>query len=320
MTNSPRLFLSIGEPMVELGRAGQHDGDEAPLWRMGYAGDVLNTLWYARACLPAEREENGWQTSLFTRLGVDPFSDRLKSFLNENGIDTTYVQTDSKRSVGLYAIEILDGGERRFSYWRSDSAARLLADDANALHIAAKAADVVYASGITLAILPEEGRKRLIATLAEARADGRLAVFDPNIRPALWESEDALRFWLREGARAASIGLPSFEDEAVLFGDSSVQECARRWLDWGTTEVAVKNAGAAMAITAVNAPIETLEVERVDALDTTGAGDAFNGGYLSARLMGADRRDAAVRGHLLAATVVRHRGALIPMRYVAAEA
>lgn len=313
MTHAKRLFLSIGEPMVELGRAERTDAEDASLWRMGYAGDVLNTLWYARACLPAEAEENGWTTSLFTRLGADPFSEGLKSFLVRNGIDTSCVQTDQKRSVGLYAIELLDGGERRFSYWRSNSAARLLADDAAALRKAAKAADVVYASGITLAILPNEGRERLIACLAEVKADGRLAVFDPNIRPALWESEDALKFWLREGCRAANVGLPSFEDEAALFGDASVEDCALRWLDWGSAEVAVKNGGATMAIGAAGTRVETLDVERTDALDTTGAGDSFNGGYLASRLMGATRREAAMRGHVLAANVVRHRGALIAM-------
>lgn len=313
MTNAPRLFLSIGEPMVELGRASLEDSEGPPLWRMGYAGDVLNTLWYARACLPAEGEKEGWRTSLFTRLGIDPFSAGLKSFLSANGIDTAYLQTDPKRSVGLYAIELMDGGERRFSYWRSDSAARLLADDAAALQAAAKAADVVYASGITLAILPNEGRKRLIACLAEARADGRLAVFDPNIRAALWESEDAMRFWLREGVRAANIGLPSFEDEAALFGDGSVRDCARRWLDWGASEVVVKNGGDAMAIAATGVPIETLDVERRVAVDTTGAGDSFNGGYLALRLRGATRQEAALRSHALASKVIRQPGALISM-------
>lgn len=313
MTNASRLFLSIGEPMVELGRAGHDDGEGVPLWRMGYAGDVLNTLWYARACLPAEKNNDGWRTSLFTRLGNDPFSVGLKSFLNVNGIDTTHVQTDPKRSVGLYAIELLDGGERRFSYWRSDSAARLLADDAAALHAASKTADVVYASGITLAILSNEGRERIVACLAEARADGRLAVFDPNIRRALWENQDALRFWLREGARAANIGLPSFEDEAALFGDADVEECALRWLDWGAAEVVVKNGGARMAVAAAGEGVETLDVLRTEALDTTGAGDAFNGGYLALRLGGATRQEAALRAHVLAANVIRRRGALISM-------
>ena len=309
----PHLFLSIGEPMVELGRAETLNDAGAPLWRMGYAGDVLNTLWYARACFPAENADNGWRTSLFTRLGADPFSVGLNSFLQTNGIDTTYIQTDPRRSVGLYAIEVLEGGERRFSYWRSHSAARQLADDAEALSEAAKQADLVYVSGITLAILPEDGRKLVISALAEAKADGRLAVFDPNIRLTLWESDEALRFWLREGARAATIGLPSFEDEAALFADADVEDCARRWLEWGSSEVVVKNGGDAMAIAASGADIEIVEVERIKALDTTGAGDSFNGGYLAARVAGISRREAAMRGHELAGRVVCQRGALVDM-------
>lgn len=300
-----RLFLSIGEPMVELGRAGDGDGD---LWRMGFAGDVLNTLWYARASLA----ETGWRTALLTRLGTDPFSARMRDFLARNGLDTEYVGTDEKRSVGLYAIELSPGGERRFSYWRSASAGRGLADDTAALKNAIDAADLVYFSGITLAILPPDGRQNLIDTARAAKARGKIVVFDPNIRLALWEDRETMRRWLREGIAAASIGLPSFDDDAALWDDASPEDCLRRWLEAGCGEVAVKNGGGDIVV-GMPDKVETIAVERIRPVDTTGAGDAFNAGYLAARLGDMPPAAAVIAGHRLACHVIGQRGALIPM-------
>jgi 2-dehydro-3-deoxygluconokinase len=300
-----RLFLSIGEPMVELGRAGDGDGD---LWRMGFAGDVLNTLWYARASLP----ETGWRTALLTRLGTEPFSARMRDFLTCNGLDTAYVTPDEKRSVGLYAIDLSPSGERRFSYWRSASAARGLADDAESLGEAIDAADLVYFSGITLAILPPTGRQNLIDAARAARARGRMVVFDPNIRPALWEDRETMRRWLREGIAAATVGLPSFDDDAELWGDASPEDCLRRWQAAGCGEVAVKNGGGDIAV-GTPGNIETITVERIRPVDTTGAGDAFNAGYLAARLGDIAPAAAVLAGHRLACHVIGQRGALIPM-------
>lgn len=300
-----KLFLSIGEPMVELGRAGEGDDD---FWRMGFAGDVLNTLWYARASL----SETGWRTALLTRLGTDPFSARMRDFLDRNGLGTEHVGTDEKRSVGLYAIELSPGGERRFSYWRSASAARGLADDAAMLGEAIDAADLVYFSGITLAILPPEGRQNLIDAARAARARGRTVVFDPNIRPALWEDRETMRRWLNEGAAVASIGLPSFDDDADLWGDASPEDCLRRWQAAGCGEVAVKNGGGDIAVGTQDGH-ETITVERIRPVDTTGAGDAFNAGYLAARLAEVPPAEAVLAGHRLACHVIGQRGALIPM-------
>lgn len=294
------LFLAIGEPMVELSHA------EGELWRLGYAGDVLNTAWYARAMLPAE-----WETAVFTRLGQDPFSPRMVAFLEENGLSARFISRDPARSVGLYSIELHEG-ERSFAYWRGQSAARGLADDVEALDAATGAADVVHFSGISLAILAPDARARLIATVAAARARGALTVFDPNIRPRLWENAEAMREALTAAAGAAALALPSFDDEAEWFGDADLSACAARWRAAGAGEVAVKNGGGPMLV--ADADGEThIEVERVTPLDSTGAGDAFNGGYLAARLGGAGAEAAARAGHALSLRVIGEPGALIPM-------
>ncbi|QIB33596.1 sugar kinase [Ancylobacter pratisalsi] len=309
---SGRLFLSIGEAMVELS---QHEG---ALWRMGFAGDTLNTAWYMRACLDQDTVAGGWRVAYFSRLGADPFSERMIRFLDANRIETGYIGRDPQRNVGLYSIELHEG-ERSFSYWRGQSAARLLADDEAALASAIAQADAVYFSGVTLAILAPDRRAFLLECVAQTRAAGKMTAFDPNLRPQLWESADAMREWLRRAAGVATIALPSFDDEATWFGDADILACARRWREDGAGEVVVKNGGGTLALLAGSGEIETQECTRVVPVDSTGAGDSFNGGYLAARLRGLAPSRAARCAHDLAMRVVGARGALLPMADLSAE-
>ena len=108
-------FLALGECMVELAQTGDN------LYRRGFAGDTFNTAWYARRLLPAD-----WQVSYGTCLGKDAVSDEMLAFFDAQRINTDSVRRLNDRTVGLYMIS-LNAGERSFSYWRSQSAARLLA-------------------------------------------------------------------------------------------------------------------------------------------------------------------------------------------------
>ena len=112
-----KTLLGIGECMVELSQA------EGGLLRQSFAGDVFNSLWYARAGLPA-----AWQVSFCSAVGADPTSDKMMNFIEQAGVRCDAVRRLADRTPGLYMIH-LDGAERSFSYWRDTSAARLLAQD-----------------------------------------------------------------------------------------------------------------------------------------------------------------------------------------------
>ncbi len=177
----------------------------------------MNTAWYARACLPRE----SWDVSYFTRLGEDPYSQKMLSFFEQNAIDTSLIGQHPSRRPGLYMIEITNG-ERSFTYWRDQSAAKTLADDRAALSKVFAAADTIYFSGITMAILPEAGRANLLEELRTARAAGKTIVFDPNLRPRLWTSAEEMRDVTMRAAGVSDILLPSFDDEATTFGDADL--------------------------------------------------------------------------------------------------
>ena len=289
---------SIGECMLEL------SGQTGPNWRMGFAGDTFNTLW-ALHVLSGERP-----ATYVSAFGDDPFSQGQISFFAENGIGIGASPVIPGARPGLYAIT-LTGAERAFTYWRSDAAARRLASDPAALAKSLENQALVYFSGITLAILDAAARKTLLAEVAKARAAGSLVAFDPNYRPRLWQSREEAQAAILAALAVTDIALPTFPDEQMLFGDTAPQVTAER-LGKLVGEVIVKN-GEEPALIASGGTLQPVPAQHVAVpVDTTGAGDSFNGGYLAARLTGHAPADAVQRAHRVAAAVVQVRGALAP--------
>ena len=294
----PVAFASIGECMIELS-AGKND-----LWRMGFAGDTFNTAWYARATLPKSR-----RVAYVTALGDDPFSGRMLKFFAKAGVEADRIREVPGRRPGLYAIT-LTKAERAFTYWRGQSAARCLADDEGWLTRALSGADMLYFSGITLAILEPKARRRLLDALAARRKAGARIAFDPNFRPALWPDRKEARAAMDAAYRVADIALPTFSDEAALFGDKTLNATLKRLTDTGIGEFVIKN-GEAPAVVfgdGVHGRVPPTKPKRI--VDTTGAGDSFSGAYLAGRLVGLDPIVAAHLGHLVAAEVIGVHGAL----------
>lgn len=294
-----KAIASIGECMLELSGAGEE-------WRMGHAGDSFNTLWALRALLPAE-----WETDYVSAFGDDPFSDAQLAFFAAHGIGTAASPRLEGERPGLYAIT-LTGAERSFTYWRADAAARRLADDPALLAQSLAGRAVIYFSGISLAILGEKPRAALVEAVAAARMAGSLVVFDPNHRPLLWRSADEAREAVTRALAVTDMALPTFSDEEALFGDATPEDTVARLRAEGVGEIAVKNGAEAALVAAGGRLLSVPAVEVEDPLDTTGAGDSFNGGYLAARLLGHEPVEAARRAHRVAAGVVRVRGALAP--------
>ena len=163
---------------------------------------------------------------------------------------------------------------------------------------------LVY-SLITLAILPPAGRAALLDCAGAVRARGGLVAFDGNYRPRLWPDVASARA-VRDAALAqCDIGLPTVEDEAML-GIADLAAIAHRWAAAGVREVIVKlgPAGCLTPSGSIVAPPALLSP-----IDTSGAGDAFDAGYLDARLRGRPCEDAAAAGHRLAGWVVMQAGA-----------
>lgn len=288
-------IVCIGEGMLELRRKGAD-------WELGYGGDTLNTaIHLARA---------GHDVAYLTALGADAFSQELKRQWAGEGLDTSLILTHPTRQAGLYAIGTDDAGERSFAYWRDTSAARAMfaLPESEGAATAAGRADLVCFSLISLAILPAEGRDRLLAL---ARAAPKVA-FDGNYRPRLWTSAEEARAARDAAIAVADIGLPTLDDELLLQAfPAGEDQVAAYWQDLGCAETVVKlgSKGCRLPDGTIVAPERMLQP-----VDTSGAGDAFNAGYLDARLKGESVEQAARAGHALAGWTIMRPGA-IPARH-----
>ena len=296
-----KSLLCLGECMVELAPAANGD------YKRGFAGDTFNTAWYARRLLP-----DGWAVAYGSCIGTDAVSDEMAAFMAAEGIDTTALNRLPDRTVGLYMIS-LKNGERSFSYWRGQSAAKMLAADTDWLTATLHGRDIIHFSAITLAILSPDHRTALCNALAQARANGSRIAFDTNLRPRLWESAEAMRAGVRLGASVADIVLPSFDEETGLWGDKTADDTIARYRASGAGCVVVKDGGGPVTLWSAKGGVRQHPAATVaQVIDTTAAGDSFAGGFIAHLAMG-QTEDAAVQAAIaIAAQVIQARGALVP--------
>jgi 2-dehydro-3-deoxygluconokinase len=284
----------MGECMVELRQAG------GGLLAQGFAGDSYNSAVYLKRSAP---EIN---VHYVTATGTDPFSAAMRAAWKREGVLDDMAFTVPSRRAGLYLIDLDDEGERRFHYWRGESAARLwlrclLGKGADSLH----GADLVYLSGISLAILCEEDRRQALQLMQDLRGKVGLLAFDPNYRPALWGSVEEARDIIAKAAGLADIFLPSREDLETLYGGGA--EILR---GFGCKEAAMTaDVGQCLVLVGGEQMVNGAVAAKV--VDSSGAGDSFNGAYLAARLNGKSPADAALAGLALAANVVGKPGAVV---------
>jgi 2-dehydro-3-deoxygluconokinase len=294
----PRV-ICIGECMVELSEAGPG------LLNRRFAGDAYNTAVYLKRARPQI------EVDFLTCTGTDPLSAAMRQAWADQGVGDALAFADPARRPAIYLIETDPLGDRHFHYWRGESAARgwlkalVAAGGAKAL----AGADLIYVSGISLAILTPEDRAVAIALLGELVATVLIA-YDPNLRTVLWPSLDEARRTLAAMTAVAHAILPSRQDMDTLLGVADSRTQLERLRALGACEIAL-TAEAEACLVFDGQTVHALKPPPAMVLDTSGGGDSFNGAYLAARLTGSTPVEAAREGLALAAKVVEKRGALV---------
>lgn len=290
----------IGECMIEVCDLG---GGSA---RLGYGGDTLNAALYLARL--------GVTVDYHTALGDDPGSANMLDAWQAEGIGISEVERVRDALPGLYLVQTDARGERSFHFWRDHSPARRLAElpdwPLRARRLAGYA--WLYFSAITLAILGPSGRERLWAAVDAAREAGARVIFDSNYRPRGWPDVAVARDAVLRTLPRVDLALPTFEDERALFGDDAPQRTLERLAAAGVPRAVIKRGSEPCLLMDPGGIVEVPALAVDHVVDTTAAGDSFNAGVVAALLGGANLRTAAHAGHRLAATVIRHRGAIIP--------
>ena len=271
---------------------------------IGFAGDTLNTAIYLKRLLGESA-----QVDYLTVLGRDPISDRLEKYMASEGIGTNPIRRVNNRTIGLYAIDNETGGERIFSYWRSQSAARLLFSDSDDF-LKLRNYDWIYFSGISLAILSDTLRKKLLSFFENEKRSFQIA-FDSNYRINLWEDKKKAEFNILRAFKSCNIGFPSLDDQMDLL-NVDTESAVVRFFETSKIQQIVLKRGAKgpRLIGKVNENCKFPNLAKV--VDTTAAGDSFNAGFLASYFFGKSVVDSTRYGHNLAKIVIKHRGAICP--------
>ncbi|OKY27888.1 sugar kinase [Thalassotalea sp. PP2-459] len=293
------IFL-FGECMIEL----MHTSSMT--MKQSFAGDVFNTAVYLKRLFP------NTNVNLVTAVGQDHFSENMVKYFQDEYLSTDYVFRSETKIPGLYAIQLDQYGERSFTYWRDNSAARTVMDFINEdITKQLSKGDIFFFSGISLGVVRPESRDKFWQCIAELKAAGVKIAFDLNYRPKLWATKAEAQAQFLLAFEASDILLPGVDDFAAIFDTNDIHGVISFFEQYHYQELVVKN-GEKNVYCLSSTGQDIVDVTPVkQVVDTTSAGDSFNGGYLGARMAGHSITKSVELANQVAGFVIQHPGAIV---------
>jgi len=260
----------------------------------------------------------GHDVAFIGKVGHDMHGEFLRKTLVDNGIDCTGLISDPDFFTTLAFVALDDKGDRSFSFARKPGADTQLQASELPLDII-KDSKVFHVGSLSLT--DEPARSATIAALQAAQQAGCVMSYDPNYRDSLWESAEAAAVQMRSLVKYMDLIKISAEECPLLTDKNDPQDAANALLEQGASIVVV-TLDADGAFVATKDGSRIVKSFRVDAVDTTGAGDSFWGGFLCAFVesglapseVSIERAAQFVRfGNAVASLCVRNRGAIPAM-------
>ena len=297
----PSRCASIGECMLELS---SEQGSAFGPQTLRFGGDTLNTAIYMA--------RQGVSVEYITALGDDKWSDEMLHAWQAEQVGTQLIAQIPNRVPGLYAIQTFADGEREFFYWRKESPARELFELAANENLLSQlmSFDYIYLSGITLSLYSPDVLERLWSFFADYKTQGGKLVFDSNYRPRNWPDSKRARACFDKIATYCEIVLPTLDDEQLLNSGLTLEQCQAYYQNLGVKELVIKM-GSEGCLVCTDDETILVPTTAVKAIDTTAAGDSFNGTYLASRMKRYSAETSAKHAHQVAGTVVQYPGAII---------
>ena len=294
---TPFDIVAIGEAMVEFNQVSEGGGRT---YLQGFGGDTSNAM------IAASRQ--GARCAYVTKLGDDDFGRMCLELWRHEGVDASAVTLDPSAPTGIYFVRH-DKKGHFFSYRRADSAAsRMRPPDVPASLL--RRCKFLHASAISQAISPS-ANETVLHAIQTARAVGSQISYDPNPRLKLWPLSRA-REVITATIPLCDHFLPSLDDVTPVCGLQNPAEIVRWCHDKGAKTVVLK-LGRRGSLVSDAKNCETVAAHTVNAVDATGAGDCFDGSYLSRLALGWDAVSAARWASAAAALATTGYGAVEPL-------
>ena len=297
-------IVALGEVVSDIYRAESSSPVELPF--VARPGGAPANVAVAAARL-------GSEAAFIGSVGRDLFGDFIQRALEDEGVDVSAVRRcEPPTRTSIAFVEVSDDGDRAFTFYRSDPAADELLSPEDVAREALSGASFVNFGSIPLLKEPSRGAVHRAAELANELSVP--VAFDVNLREHLWESVDAAREAVDPLLDRSGIVKLGHDELRPLLGTEDPDEAAGMLLGRGATLVLV-SLGADGAFYATNSFRGTVPAFRVEAVDATGAGDAFLAAAL-VRLAGANEwdeaatREATLRGCAAGALACTDYGAM----------
>lgn len=244
----------------------------------------------------------GWAS----RLGTDSMARYLLGEMQREGVDCSRVVCDPSQRTGFLFKGRVTAGDPPVEYHRKGSAASHMRPEDIDIDWLAKAR-LLHVTGVFPAI-SASALSTMHRAVQLVRAAGGTISFDPNLRPTLWESPEAMRRELNALAFQAHWVLPGLEEGRFLTGEQTPEAIAAFYRAHGAPFVAVKLGpdGAYFDSSIGSGYLPAFPVAEV--VDTVGAGDGFAVGVISALLEGRTVTEAVRRGAWIGARAVQVLG------------
>jgi sugar/nucleoside kinase (ribokinase family) len=247
----------------------------------------------------------GVPTRFVGAVGDDAAGRHVVESLAQAGVDTSAVQTVRTDPTVMVIVVLPPDGDRLIYVWPPRGGAHAHLDVERAVD-AVEDAEWVHVSGICLRVTP--ARHALLAAMERAQERGTPVSLDLNLRLENWGWEDGFRDVVLEAVDRADVVLGSAADEITALGDAEDPVTAARHLP-GYDRLIVARLGANGSMAITDRDVTTVPGFDVPVVDTVGAGDAFNAGFIAASLEHRSIEEALTWGNAVAATTISRRGA-----------
>ncbi|MBP3950436.1 aminoimidazole riboside kinase [Bacillus suaedae] len=218
----------------------------------------------------------GVNSSFIGKVGDDLLGKFLKETLNQYQVKTKQMSFSKDIRTGVVFVTNGEEGERSFDFYINPSADRFFeANEIDVDHLTGH--KILHFGSISLISSPTKEATQFAVKLA--KENGMLISYDPNLRLSLWESEEHARQTIKSMLSEADILKISEEELEFITGEKDIQKGMDQLADYQISLVLV-TLGADGSYVVTDNGHHHVSAMKVNAVDTTGAGDAFVSGIL----------------------------------------